>query len=250
MTRVFVHGSPESDAVWDPLLAELGSEDTLLLSPPGFGAPVPDGFGATWSDYRDWLVGELEALDGPVDLVGHDWGGGHAVNAVLHRPGLVRSWVTDTLGAYHPAYRWHERARVLRTPGEGEREVAAMAEGSESERTARLTAFGLPRAVAVRIAAAQGHAMARCMLALYRSAPETLLHELGTGVPELASAPGLVVIATADTHLGSVGMRQEMAARAGASTAELSGLSHWWMAEDPARAARALEDFWRGSVPG
>ena len=42
--------------------------------------PVPDGFGATYLDYRDWLVGELERFDAPVDLVGHDWGGGHVVN--------------------------------------------------------------------------------------------------------------------------------------------------------------------------
>jgi len=74
---VLVHGNPETTAIWDPLLAALGRDDVETLSPPGFGAPVPEGFGATTDDYVAWLVGELEAKGAPVDLVGHDWGGGH-----------------------------------------------------------------------------------------------------------------------------------------------------------------------------
>lgn len=41
MPAVFVHGNPETDAVWTPLLAELGRDDVVRLSPPGFGAPLP-----------------------------------------------------------------------------------------------------------------------------------------------------------------------------------------------------------------
>ncbi len=44
---VFVHGNPETAAIWGPLLAELQHPDTVTLSPPGFGAPAPDSFGAT-----------------------------------------------------------------------------------------------------------------------------------------------------------------------------------------------------------
>ncbi len=45
MPAVFVHGNPETAAVWDPLLAELeraGSARAglICLSPPGFGAPL------------------------------------------------------------------------------------------------------------------------------------------------------------------------------------------------------------------
>ena len=62
MTVVLVHGNPETAAIWDPLIAALGRDDVVTLSPPGFGAPVPDGFGAHSDDYVAWLVGELEAL--------------------------------------------------------------------------------------------------------------------------------------------------------------------------------------------
>ena len=86
MTVVFVHGNPETDAVWDPLVEQLDRDDVVRLSPPGFGAPLPDGWPATYLDYRDWLEGKLTGFANPVDLVGHDWGGGHVLNAVMHRP--------------------------------------------------------------------------------------------------------------------------------------------------------------------
>ena len=47
MPVVFVHGNPETTAIWDDLRARMGRDDTIALSPPGFGAPVPAGFGAT-----------------------------------------------------------------------------------------------------------------------------------------------------------------------------------------------------------
>ena len=48
VTVVFVHGVPETAAIWDPLIAALGRDDVVALSPPGFGAPVPEGFEATF----------------------------------------------------------------------------------------------------------------------------------------------------------------------------------------------------------
>ena len=39
MTIAFVHGNPETDAIWDELVDELagkGAADLVLLEPPGF----------------------------------------------------------------------------------------------------------------------------------------------------------------------------------------------------------------------
>ena len=47
MPKAFVHGVPETSAIWSALVDELenrGIDDTHLLTPPGFGAPVPQGF--------------------------------------------------------------------------------------------------------------------------------------------------------------------------------------------------------------
>jgi pimeloyl-ACP methyl ester carboxylesterase len=73
VTVVLVHGVPETSAVWDLLVPHLSRGPVVRLAPPGFGAPVHVGFGATVREYRDWLVGELETIvasEGPVDLVG------------------------------------------------------------------------------------------------------------------------------------------------------------------------------------
>ena len=100
MTIAFVHGNPETDAIWDELVDELagkGAADLVLLEPPGFGAPIPDGWGATREEYRDWLVEQLVQLNArePVDIVGHDWGAGHVFGLLQARPDLVRSWARD-----------------------------------------------------------------------------------------------------------------------------------------------------------
>ncbi len=47
MTVVLVHGNPETDVIWEPLVDALGARDVVRLSPPGFGAPVPPGWRAT-----------------------------------------------------------------------------------------------------------------------------------------------------------------------------------------------------------
>lgn len=142
MTVVLVHGNPETDAIWGPLIDALGREDVVCLSPPGFGSPLPDGFTATYLAYRDWLEDELERIDEPVDLVGHDWGGGHVVNLVMHRPELVRSWASDCVGLFDPDYVWHDLAQVWQTPGDGEQHVDTMLGGTVGDRATQMTALG------------------------------------------------------------------------------------------------------------
>lgn len=92
MPIVLVHGNPETSAIWDEMRKQLDRTDVIALSPPGFGAPVPEGFTATSDAYVGWLALEVQKLDSPVDLVGHDWGGGHVARLACSRPELIRSW--------------------------------------------------------------------------------------------------------------------------------------------------------------
>ena len=121
----------------------------VRLSPPGWGAPVPPDWGATVEEYRRWLVGELERIGGPVDLVGHDWGGAHVLNVAMTRPDLLRSWCSDVLGCFDPDYEWHPLAQIWQTPGRGEEAVAALV-ANPTERLDDLAARGLDRAVGER----------------------------------------------------------------------------------------------------
>src|SRR5215470_9972599 len=114
------YGVPETPAVWHGLLAALDRPDTVALSLPGFDSARPAGFGATMEEYAGWLVGQLERLGDPVDLVGHDWGGGFVVRVVSTRPELVRSWVTDAAGIGDVEFEWHDFAKIWQTPQAGE----------------------------------------------------------------------------------------------------------------------------------
>ncbi|MBI5340607.1 MAG: alpha/beta hydrolase [Mycolicibacterium rufum] len=244
MAAVFVHGNPETAAIWGPLVAVLGRDDVVLLSPPGFGAPLPDGFGATFTEYRDWLEAELEAIDGPIDLVGHDWGGGHVVNVVMHRPELVRSWATDVVGLFDPDYVWHDLAQVWQTPGAGEEAIDAMLGGDLTARTDLMVSLGIPADIGAAIAEHQNADMGRAILALYRSATQPAMAEAGRALESAAARPGLSLLATGDPYIGANAHRGRAADRAGARTEVLDGLGHWWMVEDPDRGAEALNRFW------
>ena len=245
MTVVFVHGNPESEAIWGPLLAELGRDDVLRLSPPGFGAPVPDGFGATVTEYRDWLVGELTKLGEPVHLIGHDWGGGHVVNVAMHRPDLLHSWASDVLALFDPDYVWHDLAQIWQTPEAGEQSLAQMLGGTQEDRAAGLAGLGFPPDVAAAVAEAQGPDMVRCILALYRSAAQPAMAEIGRDLERAAGKPGLAIMANADQFGSSTGgdLTRRTARRAGATITELDGLGHWWMLQDPKRGAEAIGNF-------
>ncbi|MUL63793.1 alpha/beta hydrolase [Mycobacterium sp. CBMA 234] len=244
MTVVLVHGNPETEAIWGPLVEALGRDDVVRLSPPGFGAPLPDDFPATYLAYRDWLEAELAGIDEPVDLVGHDWGGGHVMNLVMHRPALVRSWASDAVGLLDPDYVWHDLAQVWQTPGAGEELVDTMLGGTVEDRVAQMTTLGIPLAIATSMAEEQGPAMGRAILALYRSARQPAMAEAGRALENARARPGLSLLATDDPYIGGADTRRRAAERAGARTAVLEGLGHWWMVQDPVRGAEALTDFW------
>ncbi len=241
MTIVLVHGNPEVAAIWDDLIEALRSDgvdrQVVALSPPGFGGPVPDGFDSTIDDYAGWLVGELERIEPPIHLIGHDWGGGHVITAMLRRPDLMASVTTDVAGIFAPGYRWHDAAQLWRTPGVGEETVAAMAAAPRDDRVAMLTELGMTAAAAAACTDA-GAAMGTHILALYRSADESELERLGRAVAALEHRPPLhVILATDDHYTGGEPLTTATADAWGATIHRLDDLGHWWMMQDPTRGA-------------
>jgi pimeloyl-ACP methyl ester carboxylesterase len=244
MPAVFVHGVPETPAVWDALRAQLKRDDTIAVQLPGFGCPRPNGFGATKEEYVEWLVGELEVISkqGPIDLVGHDWGAGFALRLVSTRADLVRSWVIDGGSFGSPDFEWHDFAKLWQTPGEGEQFWTDGLAQSPEERGALYEAlFAIPLEASIELNRAIDQTMADCILALYRSAVDVGA-EWGPDFHDIPK-PGRVVVPSDDTFLNPDHSRAATR-RAGAEVAELDGLGHWWMLQDPARGAALLEGFW------
>ena len=88
---LLLHGVPETSSVWRDVAPAL-AEGRRVLAPdlPGLG-------GSAYSGPYDVpsVVGQLAALldsevGGPVDVVGHDWGGSLALGLAGQRPDLVR----------------------------------------------------------------------------------------------------------------------------------------------------------------
>ncbi|MFM7534446.1 MAG: alpha/beta fold hydrolase [Acidimicrobiales bacterium] len=244
MPVVFVHGNPETAELWGPLRTALGRTDIVTPRLPGFGAPTPAGWGATRAEYTRWLIGEIAALGEPVDLVGHDWGGGLVMGVAIERPDLLRSWTCDLLGCFHPTYVWHDAAQVWQTAGAGEDAVAGMVELPTADKEALFVGLGVPADIARTFAGALDAEMGRCILALYRSAAQPALANLGTRLAAARQRPGLALIPTADAYTGGPERAAAMAAVAGARAVHLDGVGHWWMFDDLDARASLLSEFW------
>ena len=86
--------------------------------------------------------------------------------------------------------------------------------------------------------------MGRCVLSLYRSAAQPAMARLGEQLGAAAARPGLVIIPTEDEYTGGEERARWSAERAKADVAVLQGLGHWWMIQDPAAGAAALQAYW------
>jgi pimeloyl-ACP methyl ester carboxylesterase len=167
--KLFVHGVPDTPLVWDPLIdaLDLAEGDYLAPALPGFGCPRPAGFSATKDAYTDWLIGQMEAAGGNVDLVGHDWGGLLVLRAASVRPDLVRTWCAAN-AVIDPDYRGHTMARRWATPIKGE--LVMMGMRNKPRFLRGLIEAGMPPGLGEKEIGLIDKTMRQCILSLYRSA--------------------------------------------------------------------------------
>jgi pimeloyl-ACP methyl ester carboxylesterase len=126
--------------------------------------------------------------------------------------------------------------------------IAAMTAQPVELWAAALVDGGMHPAIADRVAPGLDEAMGACILPLYRSAAQPVTAELGARLEATAVRPGLAIMPTEDTYVGTDEQRRRAAARAGARVEVLEGLGHWWMTEDPDRAASVLSSFWSSAT--
>jgi pimeloyl-ACP methyl ester carboxylesterase len=238
----FVHGVPDTAALWDGVRANLDGPEVIAPNLPGFDAPLPAGFGATKEEYVAWVIGELERVGEPVDLVGHDWGSLIVQRVVSLRPELVRTWAAGA-ATVDREYAWHEAALMWQTAGIGEQIMDAMTPDAIVEGMAdQLGGRERARAVASRV----DETMKDCILRLYRSAVH-VFDEWHDAVDEvLPTRPGLVCWG-ADDPFVTEEFGRRLADRTQARLVLFPDTGHWWPATRPAETAAALGQLW--SVP-
>lgn len=240
MPAVLVHGVPDTHRLWDKLRARLARKDVLTPSLPGFGIPLPAGFPATKEAYVAWLVGELERVGEPVDLVGHDWGALLVQRVVSVRPDLVRTWACGD-GPIDREYVWHDLAQQWQAPGVGESIMAAMG----GDELAEGLATAMPAEDARSTASYVDEVMKDSILRLYRSA----VHVGDEWEDDVArvTRPALILWSREDPYVASR-FAERLATRVRGELVLFAGCGHWWPLERPAEAAAALERFWRASA--
>jgi pimeloyl-ACP methyl ester carboxylesterase len=88
---VFVHGAAEDGRSWEPQLAGLAGEFTVVAwDEPGAGRSSDAPAGFALADYADCLAALIEALAlGPAHVAGLSWGGTLALELYRRHPGLV-----------------------------------------------------------------------------------------------------------------------------------------------------------------
>ena len=243
--KLFIHGVPDSPAIWRPLLAALDLRDTPVAVPalPGFTAPLPQAFPATKDSYADWAVGQAETLfaaHGPIDIVGHDWGALIAQRVAMLRPDLIRSWAISN-AVIDPAYRGHRLVRIWNTPVLGE---LFMALSKPAKLAAGLAAQGMPRDIAEEEAAQWAMKdKRRAILKLYRSAKGLSFEQDWARDIDKLPATGALIWGAGDPYV-ELSVAQRFAANTGIPLTVIEGAGHWAIAEQPAEVAAALKAFW------
>jgi pimeloyl-ACP methyl ester carboxylesterase len=237
MPAVFVHGVPDTHRVWGALVRRLRRDDVVTLSLPGFGCAIPAGFDCSKEAYCEWLLAELRRIDGPIDLVGHDWGGLLVVRAVSLEPTLVRTWAAGA-APLDAEYEWHTAAKLWQTPGVGEQVMEKL---TPEALVSALVAAGVPQSDAMTAAEHVDPTMKRSILALYRSAIR--VGSEWEGDLGRVSARGLVLWGENDPYVAPV-FGSRLASRTGARFAALPGCSHWWQLERADDVAKELEAHW------
>ena len=239
--QVFLHGVPDTPLIWEPLRHKLGiTENQIAMGLPGFGGPLPENFGATADDYLEWLeqsLMEIHRQDGPVDLVGHDWGGGLVWGIVIKNPELIRTW-TIISSPIWPDYDWHHFAKIWRTPILGE---LSMLLSSKKLMSTLLRYWRVPKQVAEQTVDHIDPTMRKAILRLYRSA-----ENVGNGWNEgggIDGSNGLLIFGEKDPFM-STDEAQSFAREIGLAVTVVEDAGHWLIAEKPVDVARILTHHW------
>lgn len=244
--KLFLHGVPDSPAIWRPLLEQLKLPEDQIYTPtlPGFDDSLPTGFAATKEAYVEWFLGEMERLyrqHGAIDAVGHDWGALIVQRAAMVRPDLFRSWVISN-AVIEPEYRGHRLAQIWSMPILGE---IFMSLARPGKLAANLLDGGVPADIAYEEAAQWAMAdKRRAILTLYRSAKGLRFDDQWIAdIPKLPKN-GALIWGEDDPYVG-LDVAQRFIRLADFPLFQIPGAGHWAIAQRPAEFAAHLKSFWQ-----
>jgi pimeloyl-ACP methyl ester carboxylesterase len=238
---LFLHGIPDSGAVWNAVAGTLASSYHCIVPDlPGFGrSAVPAGFGFGLDEMAQFVDGFLAAagVDAPVHLVVHDVGGPYGLAWAVRHPHKVAS-IAIMNTVFQAEYSWHRYGRICRKPVLGEL-IQLLTTQSGLARAMHQNA-GTVKPDRAHVAATYRAftGLARMTtLRLYRALDPAVFQGWDVALRTLAAAvPSLVLWGDRDTYIGS-----RFAERFGArQVMHFPDCGHWPMVEMPDLVARQL----------
>jgi pimeloyl-ACP methyl ester carboxylesterase len=243
---VFVHGNPGSSRDWERLVAATGELGrALALDMPGFGgADKPDDFDYTVAGYARFLGEALADLGVErAHLVVHDFGGAFGLGWAAANPDAFASAVLINTGVLL-GYRWHEAARVWRTPVLGEVFQATTNRPAFRLLLRRGNPRGLPREFVDRMYDDYDRGTRRAVLKLYRATEPSVGEALVETFRRL-DRPALVVWGRHDPYIPPEQAERQRESFPRAEVVMLDGSGHFPFADDPDAVERAVVPFLR-----
>jgi pimeloyl-ACP methyl ester carboxylesterase len=230
---LYVHGVPTNADLWAPFLARTGG---MAVDLPGFGRSGKRGdLDYSVPGYARFLERflELVEVDGPVRLVGEDWGAAAALGWAQAQPDRVARLVLIDAVPLLSGYAWHRLARVWRTRWLGE-----IAMGLTIRPVLRRV---LPAELVDLAASRLDQGTQRAILDLYRWADPARLAAAGRDLGAV-TAPALVVWGERDPYVPVSFASAYAAALGGAVDVDVRpGVGHWPWLEDPAVVEHVVE---------
>jgi pimeloyl-ACP methyl ester carboxylesterase len=237
---VFVHGATSDSRMWQPQLAALADEFTVVAwDEPGAGrcSDVPPDFGL--ADYADCLAAVIDDIGlGPAHVAGLSWGGTVALELYRRHPGLVASLIlVDTYAGWKGSLPAEEvEARI-----EGVRQAVAAPAGSFDPTLPGLFA-GDPPAEFVPLLEAMGRDVRPASMKTALSVmAEADLREV---LPQVA-VPTLLIWGEADARSPLYVAEQFEREIPGAELKVIEGAGHVSNLERPEEFNDALREFCR-----
>lgn len=250
---LFLHGYPDSGALWHPTVAHMDSDDYHYLIPdlPAFGQSTATKAYSLSLENRAQFVEEVLLAGGvdmaeeePVTVVVHDHGGPFGLAwAVLHPEHLRALIITNTV--FHRDYEWHYWARVWRKPLLGEFNMfIAQRFYKLWAREIKRGSKGMPEAHLLQTFKGMTPTMKRMALRLYRATDSELFagwdHRLYDLVGKI---PTLVLWGEQDPYIPlDFALRLQ---EYGATLKLYPEYGHWLMMEAPQIIAHQIKSFLR-----
>lgn len=243
---LFVHGYPESSYMWRHALPAVAAAGWWGIAPDlaGFGDSEPDPPG-TWEHHIERLDEFVRELDlPPLVLVTHDWGVPIGVRWACDNADRMRAFVISD-GGFFSDRRWHDVANVMRTPGEGEKLIAAFTRAGLGGALGAASAGMTEDALDEYWKGFEGEARRMAHLELYRSGDFEKLKPYDHRLAELA-LPTLIVWGEEDRFAGVKMAHRFHDEIPGAQLVVLEDAGHFVWEDRPEETASALVAFLRG----